>query len=98
AEAIRYARARTPDEVAAVETVLAEFFHERADGRFYQSRVEDEFVEAAAQAEKNRSNGQRGGRPRKQLGTQEKPKKTQSVISGNPDESQTKGNPLIQES
>lgn len=98
AEAVRYARARTPAEIAAVETVLAEFFNEREDGRFYQSRVEDEFIEAAAQADKNRENGKRGGRPRKQLGTQTEPKKTQSVISGNPDESQTKGNPLIHKS
>lgn len=97
AEAIRYARARSAQELAAVDVVLAEFFSEDA-GRFYQARVEQEFDEAAVQAEKNRANGKRGGRPRKAATTNDKPKKTQPVISGNPDESQTKGNPLIHQS
>lgn len=98
AEAIRYARARLPEEVAAVDVVLAEFFTEE-DGRFYQSRVEDEFKDAEIQAERNRENGKRGGRPRKAApSTSEKPKKTQSVFSGNPDESEKKGNPLIHQS
>lgn len=70
-EALRYARARTDDEVQAVEVVLAEFFNER-DGRFYQSRVEEEFASAAETAERNRANGLRGGRPRK--GTHSEPK------------------------
>lgn len=94
AEAIRYARARTPDEIAAVDTVLTEFFDE-ADGRYLQARVEREFVEAAEQAEKNRKNGKAGGRPRKAgrnpVGTQTKP-------TGFPNETQTKGNPLIHQS
>ena len=98
-EAIRYARARTEEEVLAVEVVLAEFFTER-EGRFYQSRVEEEFASAAETAERNRANGSRGGRPRKGTHSEPKqePKKTHSVISGLPDESQTKGNPLIHQS
>ena len=94
AEAIRYARARSPEEIAAVDAVLAEFFTE-VDGRYLQGRVEQEFVEAAEQAEKNRKNGKAGGRPRKAgrnpVGTQTKP-------SGFPKETQTKGNPLIHKS
>lgn len=107
AEAIRYARARSPEEVAAVDAVLAEFFYEE-DGRFIQARVEEEFGKVAVQADKNRNNGRKGGRPRKEapaFTTSEKPKKTQwvstetqVVILENPNETQTKGNPLIQES
>lgn len=98
AEAIRYARARSAEEVAAVDAVLAEFFSER-DGRYYQARVEAEFEEAATQAEKNRENGKLGGRPRKTTpSTPKKPKKTQPVFSGNPNESQKNPNPLIHQS
>ncbi len=99
AEAIRFARARSAEEIAAVDVVLAEFFTE-SDGRYVQDRVEAEFAEVAVHAEKNRDNGKKGGRPRKSPApsTDEKPKKTQSVISDNPNETQTKGNPLIQES
>lgn len=41
ADAIRWARARTQDEVAAVDAVLSEFFTE-SEGRYRQQRVEDE--------------------------------------------------------
>lgn len=98
AEAMRYARARSQPEIAAVETVLAEFFVEQ-DGRFYQSRVEREFDEAAVQAEKSRENGKRGGRPRKSAPTtSQEPRKTQPVFSGNPDGTQKNLNPLIHKS
>lgn len=52
AEAIRHARARTDSELAAVDAVLSEFFAER-DGRFYQSRVEDELSAYRKKAETN---------------------------------------------
>lgn len=94
AEAIRYARARSPDEIAAVDAVLSEFFTE-ADGRYLQARVEQEFLEAAEQAEKNRRNGKAGGRPRK---ARHNPVGTQAKPSGFPKETQTKGNPLIHQS
>lgn len=99
AEAIRFARARSAEEVAAVDVVLAEFFTE-TDGRYVQGRVEREFEEAAIQADKNRDNGKKGGRPRKAAApsTSEEPKKTQSVISDNPSESQKNPNPLIHQS
>lgn len=61
AEAIRIARARTPEELAAVEIVLGEFFTE-ADGRFLQSRVEDELAAFRLKQEVNRELGARGGK------------------------------------
>lgn len=94
AEALRYARARTPDEVKAVETVLVEFFDFR-DGVYVQNRVEEEFLRVAEQANRNQTNGKKGGRPRK---IRKKREETQPVSSGLPNESETKGNPLIQES
>lgn len=102
-EAMRYARARSDEEVRAVEVVLEEFFTER-DGRYYQARVEEEFASAAEIAARNKANGSKGGRPRKgtKVEPNQEPKKTQSVSGGLPDgkreETQTKGNPLIHQS
>jgi uncharacterized protein YdaU (DUF1376 family) len=61
AEAIRWARARSADELAAVEAVLAEFFVE-ADGRFVQNRIEEELFAFRAKQEVNRQLGARGGK------------------------------------
>lgn len=60
AEAIRFARARSTDEVAAVDAVLAEFFTE-VDGRFVQSRVEEELQAFRQRQETNRQLGAKGG-------------------------------------
>ena len=94
AEAIRWARARTQEEIAAVEVVLLEFFTE-VNGRMQQNRVEEEFVIAESVATKNRENGALGGRPRKPKGN---PDVTQTKPSGLFSETQTKGNPLIHQS
>lgn len=94
AEALRQARARTPEEVSAVEAVLADFFTLDGD-RYIQKRVEEEFALAAEHARKNAENGKRGGRPRKANGN---PTKTQSVSYGNPGESEKNPNPLIHQS
>ena len=51
-EAIRWARARTEDEKGAVVAVLDEFFTE-VDGRYIQSRVEEEIGLYRQQAEVN---------------------------------------------
>lgn len=100
-EAVRISRARTPDELAALDAVLADFFTE-TDGRYVQGRIEQEFVLAEQQAEKNKANGKQGGRPRKPKGqvkeSESKAKKTQSVISDNPSESEKNPNPLIHQS
>lgn len=60
AEAMRIARARSADEVAATEAVLAEFFVE-IDGRFTQNRIEDELAAFRIKQEANRQLGARGG-------------------------------------
>lgn len=78
-EAIRVARARSEDEIAAVDTVLEEFFTPEnpvgsesvpvgsdSDALVHvQHRVEQEIEEAQARAERAKANGGRGGRPRK---------------------------------
>ena len=61
--------------------VLSDFFVKGNEG-YVQPRIGLEINEYHAQAEKNKANGKLGGRP----------KKTQSVISGNPDESQKNPN------
>lgn len=92
AEALRWARARNPEETQTVSTILQEFFFER-DGRYYQQRVEDELEAAKAKAEHNRAIGKLGGRP-------PRGRKTHRVSSGLPDGFQTEPqstNPLIQD-
>ncbi len=60
AEAIRWARARSADELAAVDVVLAEFFIE-VDGRFTQNRIEEELEAFREKQAVNRQLGARGG-------------------------------------
>lgn len=97
-EAIRQSRARTPDELLALDAVLGDFFT-LVNGRYVQSRAEQEFILAEQIAAKNQENGKRGGRPRKPKGTQKEPsgnpEETQWVIFGNPDVTQMepKANP-----
>lgn len=73
-QAHRIARARTKEERAAVDTVLAEFF-DLADGVWTKGRVEEEIEAAAGRINAAKTNGKKGGRPKKQnpTGTQEKP-------------------------
>ena len=65
----------------ALQNVLADFFVKGEDG-YKQGRIDLEINEYHSQADKNRTNGKLGGRP----------KKTQSVISGNPEESENNPN------
>ena len=65
------------DEVKFLENVLSDFFVLDKTG-YKHKRIEVEIKDYHEQAEKNQRNGKLGGRP----------KKTQSVISGLPDESQ----------
>lgn len=64
AEAVRWARARTPGELAAVDAVLGEFFTEQ-DGRFTQSRIEEELAAFHAKQEVNRQLGAKGGQAKR---------------------------------
>jgi uncharacterized protein YdaU (DUF1376 family) len=94
AEALRQARARTPEEVAAVDAVLADFFTLDGD-RYTQRRVEEEFVKAEEVARVNAAKGKLGGRPRKPKG---KPEESRRVSEAKPNESPEKPNPLIHQS
>ena len=69
------------DDLIFVKNVLADFFQKTVKG-YVHKRIEFEIKEYHQQADKNKANGKRGGRP----------KKTQSVISGLPDESQNNPN------
>jgi uncharacterized protein YdaU (DUF1376 family) len=65
----------------ALQNVLADFFVETENG-YTQSRIDMEINDYHGQSAKNKTNGMLGGRP----------KKTQSVILANPDESQINPN------
>lgn len=69
------------NDLIFLENVLSDFFQKTAKG-YVHKRIEFEIREYHEQAEKNKANGKRGGRP----------KKTQSVISGLPNESQNNPN------
>ena len=68
-------------EFSSLQNVLSDFFKQGKTG-WVHKRIEVEIKDYHEQAEKNKNNGKLGGRPRK----------TQSVISGLPDESQNNPN------
>ena len=73
-------------------SVLNDFFEQTENG-WIHGRIEEEIEAYHKKAKVNASNGKKGGRPKKQqLTDEEKPKKTQSVISGNPNESEKNPN------
>lgn len=82
-EIYRKARARTPAERKAVDTVLAEFFT-LTDSGWAHRRCDAEIASASAKAEANRENGRRGGRPKRE--PKENPQETQSVSEQKPKE------------
>ncbi len=72
--------------------ILEEFF-QLEDGFWRHKRCEKEILAYQAKASTNKQNGSKGGRPKGSGDSQtqrKKPKKTQSVNSGNPDETLTK--------
>jgi len=71
-QAHRLARARTREERLAVDVILSEFFvlHE---GCWVHNRVDAEIQKANSRINAAKQNGTKGGRPRKQNITQEKP-------------------------
>ncbi|WP_434774736.1 YdaU family protein [Pseudomonas oryzihabitans] len=71
----RWVGARTSEEKEAVQVVLGEFF-DLENGVYRNKRADLEIQAYHAKAETNRLNGKKGGRP------SQKPKETQSVISG----------------
>lgn len=74
-KAARLISARSKDELQALARVLEEFF-DLVDGVWVQNRCEEEIAAASAQADANRSNGKKGGRPKK--------KETQLEPTNNP--------------
>lgn len=74
-KAARLISARSKEELQALARVLEEFF-DLVDGVWVQNRCEEEIAAASAQADANRSNGKKGGRP--------KGKKTESEPKNNP--------------
>lgn len=78
---LRRLRLGSDSDVSALKNVLADFFVLQSDG-FHQTRCDADIASYHQKSKANRENGKLGGRP----------KKTQSVISGNPDKTQAKGN------
>lgn len=73
----RIARARTKEEKAAVDVVLAEFF-QLVDGLWINKRAEEEIIKAQVKIIAAKENGKKGGRPKKTVTgseneTQQKP-------------------------
>ena len=93
----RRLRAITQEEREAVLNVLQDFFIEQDDG-FHNKRCDAEIAEYHLNANKNRENGKKGGRPPKKKPEDnpqtseavdcENPKETQSVILGSESETQ----------
>jgi uncharacterized protein YdaU (DUF1376 family) len=93
----RRLRAITQEERDAVINVLNDFFVEQDDG-FHNKRCDAEIAEYHQNANKNRENGKKGGRPRKnkpsenqsetELDNLENPQETQSDILGCENETQ----------
>lgn len=77
----RRLRLGSESEISSLQNVLKDFFKEGKSG-YVHGRIEMEIREYHLQSDKNKANGKRGGRP----------KKTESVISGLPDESQNNPN------
>ena len=87
----RIARARTRDEKAAVDAVLAEFF-KLADGIWINKRTEEEIAKAMVKIDAARGNGKKGGRPKKvELGSEnETQQKPGGLFAGSENETQQK--------
>lgn len=94
-QAHRLARARTDEERAAVDVVLAEFFHieENPSGSVWvNSRVEEELAKARARINAARENGKKGGRPPKvrEINPDQTPDKPSGFSVGSANETQPK--------
>ena len=87
---IRRLRLRGYEETVAL--ILEEFFVLEGGG-WRNRRADTEIAAYQAKAEQARANGKKGGRPKKNKGLEHpKPRETHPVISGNPEESESKAN------
>ncbi|PPB85704.1 YdaU family protein [Acinetobacter soli] len=82
----RRLRAITQEEREAVINVLQDFFVEQEDG-FHNKRCDAEIAEYQLNANKNRENGKKGGRPPKKK-PEDNPNTSEMVINENPKETQ----------
>lgn len=78
---IRRLRLGSESDIAALKSVLSDFFVLQEDG-YHQAHCDAAIAKYQSKAEVNKTNGKLGGRP----------KKTQTVIFGNPEQSDLKGN------
>lgn len=85
----RLIRANSRYEKEAVQQVLSEFFTLEDDG-YHSSRCDNEINAYSEKAEKNKANGAKGGRPKKEPNNN--PPETDWVSLGFENETQTKGN------
>lgn len=83
-QAHRIARARSKEEVKAVDVVLSEFFL-LADGSWSHRRCDEEIEKARVRIWNAKANGTKGGRPRK-----DNPEKPSGLSVGSQNETQTK--------
>lgn len=86
-EAIDWCWASTPEEINAVDFVLAKFFVLR-DSAYVQTRIEEEILAYRAFCEEQAEKGKRGGRPKKANGEENKPDGFCLEPDGNPAETQ----------
>lgn len=95
---MRRLKIKSEEEKIAFENILSDFFEASECGNFYlHKRIDQEVNSYQGNADKNRENGKKGGRPRKSKGSDDhpkpiKPKKTQPVIDKNPSESEKNPN------
>ena len=81
---IRRLRLGSDSDIQSLQNVLSDFFVLQDDG-YHQLRCDDQIEKYHDKAEVNKVNGKLGGRP----------KKTQSVIFGNPTQSESKANETL---
>jgi len=77
-------RLRLGSELDTVHLILSEFFTLKDDNWFH-IRCEKEIKDFKKKAKANKSNGAKGGRPRKDKGLESNPEITQVVSENNPD-------------
>lgn len=91
-EAVRWARARSEDELAAVEAVLAEFFTLDGD-RYVQARVEEELASYLKRKETNRLLGAKGGRANAKRIASQSEAKGKRIATQSPSEKEANDKP-----
>ena len=82
---------RASEFLADVEQVVSEFFVLDVNG-WSQSRCDAEIAVYHEKAQKARENGQKGGRPKSKKEPNNNPQETDSVIFGNPHETESQAN------